>query len=89
MKIIKRVEPVNTFTKVCTCQQCGSELEVNANDLQYRAAEGGNPHDYYAECFFVSCAVCFTDININSGEIPSLVKRAARERHGSKRTWDR
>jgi hypothetical protein len=78
MRVIKRGdECVADWKDNILCGHCASQLEIEANDLSYHPATGGNPHDWCEEYFTVQCGACSRLI---STHVPENVRRYARSR---------
>lgn len=81
MKILKqgKYETPETWRKEVTCCFCKSELEIDANDIQYTAfQEHGHPLSYTPESAKVTCPVCRTPVPLQVGELPPAIVSYAR-----------
>lgn len=81
MKILKqgKWESPETWRKEVFCVFCESELEIDANDIQYTAfQEHGHPLSYTPESAMVTCPVCKTSIQLRVGELPPAIVSYAR-----------
>lgn len=58
-----------------TCPHCRSRLEVQARDITYKAATGGNPHDHCPETFSIKCSFCNNNSGLSPGEIPRSIRK--------------
>lgn len=74
MKVIKKVDPVETFNMQIGCGHCGSQLEIDAGDLRKQPGEG-DQRDWTPAYFYVSCPVCHEQTKIDDVRIPHLVQK--------------
>jgi hypothetical protein len=72
MKIIKQ-ENIDGWTYECKCVKCNSELLAEKPDVKVIVYEGDQREPGYTT-YYVTCPVCFYQINIESVMIPKLLQ---------------
>lgn len=84
MKVIKRVNPVETFSLQVGCHHCSSILEIDAGDLWYKPGVG-DQRDWSPAYFYCRCEVCKNDCSVCTDTIPAFVQDVIRKERTTKR----
>jgi hypothetical protein len=78
MKVIKK-ENVSDWRYKHICENCDSELEVEAHDVKHRRYDGDIREPGY-DSYSAICEVCTNSFNIPVNKIPKLVQLEARDK---------
>lgn len=80
MKVLSSPD-LSTWKYQLTCDTCNSKLEADQDDVCSKIESkfySGTMGDagYYAnnEVFYVTCSMCYKELNVHPGDIPYLLK---------------
>lgn len=79
MKVISMPDVASWRTN-CTCEQCKTEMEASAEDVQHAPSSGGNVHDYQPSYLYVECPTCAAQVIVGAHTVPFMVMKQAKER---------
>lgn len=79
MKVLSNGPKEHPWTRKCSCKECKSSLEVEADDVAYEEWSdmgGENNHAY-----FVRCPICKFKVMVKDEYVPAVIQVAAKKRY--------